>query len=132
MTSTLNFPHTFHNLWVMYWFLLHNLIKNHHRIFLIFGILGNVAICLVIVRNEFMRTITNIYLFFNLALTDFTTLLFAMPCGLLLMWRQYPWIFEEVSKSKHFSYCIPCIACFFSLLMNFLAFTACMWLSMKL
>ena len=55
------------------------------------------ATCLVIVKNEYMRTTTNIYLF-NLAVTDLATLIFAMPSELYLMWRQYPWTFGEVRK----------------------------------
>ena len=66
------------------------------RIFLFLGILGNVATCLVIMKNEYMRTTTNIYLF-NLAVTDLATLLFAMPSELYLMWKQYPWTFGEVN-----------------------------------
>ena len=64
--------------------------------FLVLGVLGNVATCLVIMKNEYMRTTTNIYLF-NLAVTDLATLLFAMPSELYLMWRQYPWTFGEVN-----------------------------------
>ena len=60
------------------------------------GVLGNLATCIVILRNEYMRTTTNIYLF-NLAVADLLTLLFAMPIELYLMWRQYPWTLGEVS-----------------------------------
>ena len=63
--------------------------------FLILGVLGNLATCLVIMRNEYMRTTTNIYLF-NLAVADLATLLFAMPIELYLMWKQYPWTLGEV------------------------------------
>ena len=35
--------------------------------FFVLGVLGNLATCLVIIKNEYMRTTTNIYLF-NLAL----------------------------------------------------------------
>lgn len=59
------------------------------------GVLGNLATCIVILRNEYMRTTTNIYLF-NLAVADLLTLLFAMPIELYLMWRQYPWTLGEV------------------------------------
>ena len=61
--------------------------------------LGNLATCIVILRNEYMRTTTNIYLF-NLAVADLLTLLFAMPIELYLMWRQYPWTLGEVSQLK--------------------------------
>ena len=36
-------------------------------LFFVLGVLGNLATCLVIIKNEYMRTTTNIYLF-NLAL----------------------------------------------------------------
>ena len=64
-------------------------------LFLVLGVLGNLATCLVIIKNEYMRTTTNIYLF-NLALVDLGTLILAMPAELYLMWRQYPWTFGEV------------------------------------
>jgi neuromedin U receptor 2 len=67
------------------------------KIFLILGVLGNVATFLVIMRNEYMGTTTNIYLF-NLAVTDLAKLLFAMRSELYLMWRQYPWNFGEVGS----------------------------------
>ena len=54
------------------------------------------ATCIVIMRNEYMRTTTNIYLF-NLAVADLATLVFAMPTELYLMWRQYPWTLGEVT-----------------------------------
>ena len=41
--------------------------QNISRLFLVLGVLGNLATCIVILRNEYMRTTTNIYLF-NLAL----------------------------------------------------------------
>ena len=66
-------------------------------LFLVLGVLGNLATCIVIMRNEYMRTTTNIYLF-NLAVADLATLLFAMPIELYLMWRQYPWTLGEVSE----------------------------------
>ena len=63
--------------------------------FFVLGVLGNLATCIVIMRNEYMRTTTNIYLF-NLAVADLATLVFAMPIELYLMWRQYPWTLGEV------------------------------------
>jgi len=38
------------------------------------GVIGNIAVCLVIVRNNFMHTATNYYLF-SLAVSDLTLLL---------------------------------------------------------
>ena len=72
---------------------------NSCSLFLVLGVLGNLATCLVIIKNEYMRTTTNIYLF-NLALADLGTLVLAMPAELYLMWRQYPWTFGEVLTFK--------------------------------
>lgn len=38
------------------------------------GVIGNIAVCVVIVRNNFMHTATNYYLF-SLAVSDLTLLL---------------------------------------------------------
>jgi hypothetical protein len=43
------------------------------------GIIGNVAVCLVIARNKSMRTATNYYLF-SLAVSDLTLLLLGECC----------------------------------------------------
>ena len=72
---------------------------NPTRLFLLLGVLGNLATCLVIMTNEYMRTTTNIYLF-NLAVADLATLMFAMPVELYLMWRQYPWTLGEVTTTS--------------------------------
>ena len=45
-----------------------------YTIFLVVGVCGNIATCIVIVNNEYMRTATNVYLL-NLAITDIATLL---------------------------------------------------------
>lgn len=45
------------------------------------GVIGNIAVCLVIVRNNFMHTATNYYLF-SLAVSDLTLLL-------LGKWRRF-------------------------------------------
>ena len=86
-----------YNIWVRVIRNRQSLHSHLSRIFLVLGVLGNLATCLVIVKNEYMRTTTNIYLF-NLAVTDLATLIFAMPSELYLMWRQYPWTFGEVRK----------------------------------
>ena len=44
-----------------------------YSIFLVVGVLGNLATCIVIMSNEYMRTATNVYLF-NLAIADIATL----------------------------------------------------------
>ena len=80
---------------------------NSCSLFLVLGVLGNLATCLVIIKNEYMRTTTNIYLF-NLALADLGTLVLAMPAELYLMWRQYPWTFGEVSTSKYTKVLVIC------------------------
>ncbi|CAG9571985.1 unnamed protein product [Danaus chrysippus] len=54
------------------------------------GIVGNVAVCVVIVRNPSMHTDTNYYLF-SLALSDLLLLLFGLPNDLSVYWHQYPY-----------------------------------------
>ena len=44
-----------------------------YSIFLVVGLSGNIATCIVILSNEYMRTATNVYLL-NLAITDVATL----------------------------------------------------------
>lgn len=56
------------------------------------GIVGNVLVCIVIVRHPSMHTATNYYLF-NLAISDTVYLLFGSPFEILLFWHQYPWLF---------------------------------------
>lgn len=56
------------------------------------GIIGNVMVCIVIVRHSSMHTATNYYLF-NLAVSDLVYLLFGLPFEILLFWHQYPWLF---------------------------------------
>uniref|UniRef100_A0AAN0LI00 Pyrokinin receptor GPCR protein n=1 Tax=Polyphagotarsonemus latus TaxID=1204166 RepID=A0AAN0LI00_9ACAR len=59
------------------------------------GVTGNVGTCIVILRNKYMRTATNYYLF-SLAVSDLTLLVFGLPQDLYLLWRPYPYIFGEV------------------------------------
>ncbi|CAK1542441.1 unnamed protein product [Leptosia nina] len=54
------------------------------------GVIGNVAVCVVIVRHPAMHTDTNYYLF-SLALSDLLLLLFGLPNDLSVYWHQYPY-----------------------------------------
>lgn len=56
------------------------------------GIIGNLLVCIIIVRHSSMHTATNFYLF-NLAVSDMVYLLFGLPFEILLFWHQYPWLF---------------------------------------
>ncbi|XP_058467058.1 pyrokinin-1 receptor-like [Malaya genurostris] len=60
------------------------------------GILGNLAICIVIARNRSMHTATNYYLF-NLAVSDFLLLLFGMPLEVYGTWYPYAYPFNQVA-----------------------------------
>ncbi|XP_050682836.1 neuropeptides capa receptor-like isoform X2 [Leptidea sinapis] len=53
------------------------------------GVIGNVVVCVVIVRHPAMHTDTNYYLF-SLALSDLLLLLFGLPYDLSVYWHQYP------------------------------------------
>ncbi|CAH2055583.1 unnamed protein product, partial [Iphiclides podalirius] len=59
------------------------------------GMVGNVAVCMVIVRHPAMHTDTNYYLF-SLALSDLLLLLFGLPNDLWVYWHQYPYSFGVV------------------------------------
>ena len=59
------------------------------------GIFGNVCTCIVILRNRYMQTATNCYLF-NLAIADLLMLLLGLPQETYAYWRAYPWVFGEV------------------------------------
>nr|XP_032523113.1 neuropeptides capa receptor-like [Danaus plexippus plexippus] len=54
------------------------------------GVVGNIAVCVVIVRHPSMHTDTNYYLF-SLALSDLLLLLFGLPNDLSVYWHQYPY-----------------------------------------
>ncbi|XP_055587833.1 pyrokinin-1 receptor-like [Uranotaenia lowii] len=60
------------------------------------GIVGNLAICIVIAKNRSMHTATNYYLF-NLAVSDFLLLLFGMPLELYGTWYPYAYPFNQVA-----------------------------------
>ncbi|GAB6024111.1 hypothetical protein CHUAL_008821 [Chamberlinius hualienensis] len=63
-------------------------------IIFITGVLGNVSVCLVIVKKSSMQTATNYYLF-SLAVSDVLQLIFGLPNDLRLFWQQYPWALGE-------------------------------------
>ncbi|NP_001127725.1 neuropeptides capa receptor-like [Bombyx mandarina] len=54
------------------------------------GVVGNLTVCVVIVRHPTMHTATNYYLF-SLALSDLLLLLFGLPNDLSVSWHQYPY-----------------------------------------
>ncbi|KAM7355978.1 capability receptor isoform 2-T2 [Cochliomyia hominivorax] len=56
------------------------------------GILGNVLVCVVIIKHSSMHTATNYYLF-SLAVSDLIYLIFGLPIEVLLYWHQYPYLF---------------------------------------
>ncbi|XP_062559613.1 pyrokinin-1 receptor-like [Armigeres subalbatus] len=60
------------------------------------GIVGNLAICIVIAKNRSMHTATNYYLF-NLAVSDFLLLLFGMPLEVYGTWYPYAYPFNQVA-----------------------------------
>ena len=45
-----------------------------YSLFIVVGVLGNLATCIVIINNQYMRSATNLYLT-NLAVADIFTLL---------------------------------------------------------
>lgn len=75
-----------HNLWIAV------PVTILYSIILTAGILGNILVCVVIVRNTSMHTVTNYYLF-NLAVSDLTFLTFGLPFEVILFWHQYPYLF---------------------------------------
>ncbi|XP_050089265.1 neuropeptides capa receptor isoform X1 [Anopheles aquasalis] len=57
---------------------------------LVTGVIGNLIVCLVIVRHPSMRTATNYYLF-SLAVSDLIFLVLGLPYEISLYWHQYPY-----------------------------------------
>ncbi|XP_074110611.1 neuropeptides capa receptor [Cotesia typhae] len=55
------------------------------------GVVGNIATCIVIVKNSMMHTSTNYYLF-GLAISDLILLTLGLPNELSCIWQQYPWV----------------------------------------
>ncbi|XP_023245065.1 neuropeptides capa receptor-like [Copidosoma floridanum] len=62
-----------------------------YAIIFFLGIIGNLATCLVIIKNSFLQSVTNFYLF-SLAISDVTLLLLGLPNELSVFWQQYPWV----------------------------------------
>ncbi|XP_076077991.1 pyrokinin-1 receptor-like [Mytilus galloprovincialis] len=58
------------------------------------GTVGNICTCVVIVKNNYMQTTTNYYLF-SLAISDMLTLLFGLPPEAYAVLESYPWRFGE-------------------------------------
>ncbi|KMZ01043.1 uncharacterized protein Dsimw501_GD12106, isoform B [Drosophila simulans] len=56
------------------------------------GVVGNLLVCIVIIRHSAMHTATNYYLF-SLAVSDLLYLLFGLPTEVFLYWHQYPDLF---------------------------------------
>ncbi|XP_055373280.1 neuropeptides capa receptor [Condylostylus longicornis] len=54
------------------------------------GVVGNVIVCVVIVRQSALHTATNYYLF-SLAVSDLMFLLLGLPLEISLYWHQYPY-----------------------------------------
>ncbi|XP_065584588.1 neuropeptides capa receptor-like isoform X2 [Artemia franciscana] len=54
------------------------------------GMLGNISVCVVIIKSSSLHTATNFYLF-SLAISDLMLLLFGLPSELHTYWYQYPW-----------------------------------------
>ncbi|XP_073837619.1 capability receptor [Musca autumnalis] len=63
-----------------------------YGIVFISALVGNVLICVVIVRHESMHSATNYYLF-SLAVSDLIYLIFGLPTEVFLYWHQYPFLF---------------------------------------
>uniref|UniRef100_A0A336L8B3 CSON001786 protein n=1 Tax=Culicoides sonorensis TaxID=179676 RepID=A0A336L8B3_CULSO len=54
------------------------------------GVIGNLIVCVVIVRHAAMHTATNYYLF-SLAVSDLIFLMLGLPYEISLYWHQYPY-----------------------------------------
>ncbi|UXI18284.1 26S proteasome non-ATPase regulatory subunit 8-like [Sarcoptes scabiei] len=59
------------------------------------GVIGNLLTCIVIVRNRYMHTATNYYLF-SLAISDLLLLILGLPQEIYQIWHRYPYVFGEI------------------------------------
>lgn len=65
-----------------------------YLLILVAGLIGNVVTCVVIVRNRYMHTATNYYLF-SLSCSDLLLLVLGLPVEIYQIWRRYPYAFNE-------------------------------------
>ena len=61
---------------------------------LVTGLVGNLCTCFVIVKNRYMHTTVNFYLF-SLAVSDLLLLIVGLPTELWAFWQKYPYVFGE-------------------------------------
>ncbi|XP_032628178.1 neuromedin-U receptor 2 [Chelonoidis abingdonii] len=66
-----------------------------YALIFVVGVMGNLLVCLVILKHRNMKTPTNYYLF-SLAISDLLVLLFGMPLEVYEMWSNYPFLFGPV------------------------------------
>ncbi|XP_072497962.1 neuromedin-U receptor 2 [Notamacropus eugenii] len=66
-----------------------------YALIFVVGVIGNLLVCLVILKHQTMKTPTNYYLF-SLAISDLLVLLFGMPLEIYEMWYNYPFLFGAV------------------------------------
>ncbi|XP_031627677.1 neuropeptides capa receptor-like [Contarinia nasturtii] len=69
-------------------------VTTSYTLILLAGIIGNLTVCSIIIRNRSMHTTTNYYLF-NLAIADLLYLLLGLPFEIYMFWNQYPWPFSS-------------------------------------
>ncbi|RWS05752.1 neuropeptides capa receptor-like protein, partial [Dinothrombium tinctorium] len=65
-----------------------------YSLIFITGVIGNVCTCIVIVKNKYMHTTVNYYLF-SLAMSDLLLLILGLPQELWMLWLRYPYVFGE-------------------------------------
>jgi hypothetical protein len=73
---------------------------------MVLGVMGNLATCLVILNNEYMRTPTNVYLL-NLAIADIATLVISKINCFASFSKRFYQFFISYKGSRAFKSCIP-------------------------
>ncbi|XP_040831758.1 neuromedin-U receptor 2 [Ochotona curzoniae] len=66
-----------------------------YALIFVVGVVGNLLVCLVILRHQSMKTPTNYYLF-SLAVSDLLVLLLGMPLEVYEMWCHYPFLLGPI------------------------------------